>query len=239
MAAAEKIYTLQPVYGAFEDFQRIGILAIEAANKGEGKCVCVLLDTVDRAQNCYSVILNLIGENSIEDIDVSLFHARFLQEVRNRIEASVVEKFDDRSLNLDFVHLRPKKAILVATQVVEQSLDVDFDEMITDIAPIDLLIQRFGRIHRHNRPNRVERDLALCHVLMPDANTIDFGSIANVYQEYLLLTTYLYLQNNNVINLPNTIRDAIEYVYRDFNEQQFENSQEPIKNRLRTLFQAF
>jgi CRISPR-associated endonuclease/helicase Cas3 len=239
MASTEKAYHINPIYDMFNEFDKIGEKAIECANKGEGKCVCVLLDTVDRAQQCYEALQNLFSQRNIDDIDLSLFHARFVQEDRNRIEEEILKKFDDRSLKPGSEHLRPKKAILVATQVVEQSLDVDFDEIITDIAPIDLLIQRFGRVHRHHRPNRVEPDLTLCHIIMPDKTTIDFGTIRNVYSEYLLLTTYFYLQSQTKISLPNTIREAIEYVYRDFNETQFANLDEAILSRLRSSATEF
>jgi CRISPR-associated endonuclease/helicase Cas3 len=81
--------------------------------------------------------------------DAMLFHARFAMGDRQDIERKVLERFGRDS--------RPeerKGRVLVATQVVEQSLDLDFDLVVTDLAPADLVIQRAGRLWRHQRGER-------------------------------------------------------------------------------------
>src|SRR5690606_3975448 len=104
----------------------------------------------------------------LPDIPKALFHSRFTVERRNEIENQVLSWFDKRSLLPDGdpqKTQRPQKAILVATQVVEQSLDLDFDEMFTEIAPIDLLLQRAGRLWRHDRPGR--QGTPTIHIALP------------------------------------------------------------------------
>ncbi|OEU64034.1 MAG: hypothetical protein BBJ57_02925 [Desulfobacterales bacterium PC51MH44] len=85
-----------------------------------------------------------------------LFHSRFAMVDRQQIEEETMKRFGDKSK-----HANRKGQVLIATQVVEQSLDLDFDVLITDLAPIDLIIQRAGRLRRHIRDvqgNRI-RDL--------------------------------------------------------------------------------
>lgn len=65
---------------------------------------------------------------------------------RQVIEEDVLNRFGKRSGSE-----QRTGQVLIATQVVEQSLDLDFDMMISDLAPMDLLIQRAGRLQRHNR----------------------------------------------------------------------------------------
>ena len=101
-------------------------------------CLCVLLNTVRQAQAVCSV-LRTVGF----DGELLLFHARFPAGQRDEIERRCIRLFGK-----DKAH-RSKKAILAATQVVEQSLDVDFDAMITAAVPMDLLLQRLGRELRH------------------------------------------------------------------------------------------
>jgi len=74
-----------------------------------------------------------------------LFHARFAMVDRLEIEAEVLRRFGRESRG------EARHGVLVATQVIEQSLDLDFDLLVTDLAPVDLLIQRAGRLWRHRR----------------------------------------------------------------------------------------
>jgi CRISPR-associated endonuclease/helicase Cas3 len=110
-------------------------LAVEAARRGAA--VLVLRNAVDEAIASYEMIRQSHPETQ-------LFHGRFAVADRQRIEADVLARFGRGAA--------PEQRagrILVATQVVEQSLDLDFDCLITDLAPIDLLIQRAGRLWRH------------------------------------------------------------------------------------------
>ena len=83
------------------------------------------------------------------EMDSLLFHARFAMIDRQGIEAEVMRRFGRTRENDP-----PRGRVLVATQVIEQSLDLDFDLMVTDLAPIDLIIQRAGRLWRHARGER-------------------------------------------------------------------------------------
>jgi CRISPR-associated endonuclease/helicase Cas3 len=113
--------------------------------------------------------------------------------------------------------------VLVATQVVEQSLDLDFDLMITDSAPIDLLLQRAGRLHRHGR----ERPKTLLEpVLWVTAPTIGEGGLPRfdpgteaVYDRHILLRSWLSLHEHTdderPIRVPEDVERLIESVYAE------------------------
>lgn len=105
-----------------------------------GECVCWIRNTVDDAREAFERWQARLGERAM------LFHARFTVGDRARIEQEVLARFGAHSS-----HETRRGRLLIATQVVEQSLDLDFDVMITDLAPIDLLIQRAGRLRRHVR----------------------------------------------------------------------------------------
>jgi CRISPR-associated endonuclease/helicase Cas3 len=99
--------------------------------------------------------------------------------------------------------------VLIATQVVEQSLDVDFDYMISEIAPIDLLLQRSGRLHRH----RVRANEPEVQVLTPEPGGREFGGTGRVYSPYVLLRTLEILGTGIVVRLPEDMRSLIEQCY--------------------------
>jgi CRISPR-associated endonuclease/helicase Cas3 len=90
----------------------------------------------------------------------TLHHGRFAAEDRRRLDEAVEDRFGKRAA--------PGPSIVVATQTLEQSLDVDADLLITDLAPIDVLLQRIGRLHRHDRSDRPAGfERACCIVLLP------------------------------------------------------------------------
>lgn len=79
--------------------------------------------------------------------EVSVTHSRFIVADRARKDAELLANFGPPERTAR----RPERHIVVASPVVEQSLDVDFDLLVTDLAPIDLVLQRIGRLHRHQR----------------------------------------------------------------------------------------
>ena len=130
--------------------------AIEAAS--QGGCVAVIRNTVDGAQETFREIASRLGESRI---DLRLFHARYPYEDRQEIETGCLLAYGPPNGEYQGQPVvRPAGgSILVATQVVEQSLDLDFDLMVSEVAPIDLLIQRAGRLHRHERDERGPSDV--------------------------------------------------------------------------------
>ncbi|MBN9644271.1 CRISPR-associated helicase Cas3' [Corynebacterium mendelii] len=111
----------------------------------DGGCLLVVMNTVGRAQKLF---LTLREEAVFDRDELVLLHSRFVANERVRIEKKVMNALGPEKAGTQ----RPNRMVVIATQVVEQSLDIDADAMITDIAPVDLLIQRIGRLHRHPRP---------------------------------------------------------------------------------------
>jgi CRISPR-associated endonuclease/helicase Cas3 len=178
-----------------------------------GGCAAVICNTVSQAQETYRRLRRVFDQQpECDRPEVELFHARFVLEDRQRIEKRVFERFGPGDA------ARPRKAVLVATQVVEQSLDLDFDLMVSELAPIDLLLQRSGRLHRHQRNARPERLADPClWIIDPGCNEEgipDFGRPnSTVYQPYILLRTWMALRSRSAIGLPDDVEDLIESTY--------------------------
>jgi len=188
-----------------------------ASALAQGGCAAVICNTVNRAQQVY---LDLKPYFSSDELD--LFHARFLFGARQERESRTLIDYgkDGAQVNCgDEIRsvLRPFRRVLVATQVIEQSLDLDFDLMVTDCAPIDLILQRSGRLHRHQRqrnrgldsPTLWIRDPALTIDGLPQ---FDPGSKA-VYEEHVLLRSWISLRNRAIVLIPDDIETIIESVY--------------------------
>jgi len=143
---------------------------------------------------------------------------------RREREKEVRQKFGKGDKQEDGTYINPHRpgcAVLVATQVIEQSLDLDFDLMVSEIAPVDLLLQRLGRLHRHlrKRPRGLETPefIVLCDAEWQGAPPESFGkSIEYVYERYVLLQTWLTLRERDAINIPTEIESLVETVYGDY-----------------------
>ncbi|QIR07714.1 CRISPR-associated helicase Cas3' [Salinivibrio costicola] len=114
--------------------------ALTAVSKGQ--CVVWIRNTVDDAREAYETLLSRLDHPE----RCHLFHSRFILADRKNIEKTVLDNFGKSSSQSE-----RQGRVLVATQVFQESLDADADVMISDICPIDDLIQRAGRLHRHKR----------------------------------------------------------------------------------------
>ncbi len=110
----------------------------------EGGCAGVVCNTVKRAQQAFSALSDVFADG-----EVMLTHSRFTDIDRMANESRLRSLLGPEATAGN--GRRPKRMVVVGTQVIEQSLDIDFDVLVSDIAPIDLLLQRVGRLHRHAR----------------------------------------------------------------------------------------
>lgn len=184
---------------------------------GGGNAACIV-NTVRDAQRLFEHLKeSLRFEGETEFI---LFHARFPFAERFAIERRVEDRFG-KGEGDEPNPKRPKRAVVVATQVLEQSLDVDFDVMVTDIAPIDLILQRGGRVQRHakNDAIRCARFFknAVLYCLIPDelSRKTDYGDSSHVYEPVVLLKSALAIDaiEGRKVNLPESVQDLISSVY--------------------------
>lgn len=178
-----------------------------------GGCACWIRNTVNDAIRAYRELAERLGPERVE-----LFHARFAMGDRLAIEDRVLNRFGPKSTPEDRAG-----RILVATQVVEQSLDLDFDLLATDLAPMDLLIQRAGRLHRHQRPDRPLHQPRLL-VLSPspvaeaprDWHRAFAPQAARVYRRPgQLWLTASRLAASPTLVLPDRARELVEGVFGD------------------------
>jgi len=169
-----------------------------------GAQVALICNLVDVAQELARKL------RAMTDLPVDLFHARYCYTHRQRKERRAIMRFGPRGK-------RRRGRILVATQVVEQSLDVDFDWIITQLCPVDLLFQRIGRLHRHLREGRPPGyESPVCTVLLPDGT--DFGLHGYIYANTRVLwrtAEKLISAPDNTIVFPAAYRAWIESIYQE------------------------
>lgn len=184
-----------------------GLVTSLLAEIRDGGCAGWICNTVARAQAVMGAV-----RAAAPDLAVLLVHARMLPEERRRRERELMAWLGRSGQ-------RPQRCVVIGTQVLEQSLDVDFDWLRTDVAPMDLLLQRAGRLHRHQRPARPARHRApRLSVVMPSGSwhEADLSKIARVYIEYsetLMRRTMRQLEGRALVRLPDEIESLVEAVY--------------------------
>lgn len=193
-----------------------------------GRCVCWIRNTVQDAVAGHEALKQVIPSDKL-----LLFHARFAMGDRLDTESEVINTFGKKSTGAE-----RQGMVLVATQVVEQSLDLDFDLLVSDLAPMDLIFQRAGRLHRHRRdeygnllpadagPDRREPPSYIIHSPDPvkDADGDWFKRVfqkaAYVYPSHgcLWLTANL-LGKKGVLRMPEDARELIEATFDEKSEK--------------------
>lgn len=183
----------------------------------QGAMVAVICNTVADAQRLY---LQLVTKGV--EFSVDLFHARYTFADRECIEKKVLSDYGKQA--------KRTGRLLIATQVIEQSLDLDFDIMISQIAPVEYLMQRMGRLWRHDRcnTNLSERTKGvkepLFIMMIPEADITSetdlnqakqhYSGSGYVYQNvrWLYRTQQLFQQHEELV-FPDCYRSAIKFVH--------------------------
>jgi len=179
----------------------------------DGGCVGIIRNTVANAQETAKKLREYFGK----EVEVRLLHARFISEHRVNQEKEVRNMLGPPKEVSE--EKRPNKLIVIGTQVMEQSLDVDFDMLFTDICPMDLLLQRIGRLHRHDRkrPRPKNFENAICFVMGINSCTDFENGSERVYGKYFLMKTYALLPNS--LDLPEDISKLVQKAYENKYEE--------------------
>ncbi|OEY65570.1 CRISPR-associated helicase/endonuclease Cas3 [Marinobacter sp. X15-166B] len=196
-------------------------LDVILASVAQGQCVVWIRNTVNDALAAHALVQEAIENPD----DCLLFHSRFVLHDRKVIENKVLDIFGKQGGSQ-----QRQGRVLIATQVFQESLDADTDVMISDICPIDDLIQRAGRLHRHTRNNQGhyqqgisdQRAAPVLYVHAPeweDSPTADWLSLQFQNTEYVyrspgrLWLGLRTLLTNGAIRMPEDARTLIESVY--------------------------
>lgn len=184
------------------------VMAKVEAKIANGGVAGIIVNTVKRAQEFAKLVPKGVG--------YLVLHSAFLATDRMNKEEKLQDLIGKNGQ-------RPKKYIVIGTQVLEQSLDIDFDVLFTDIAPMDLLLQRAGRLHRHeiDRPEGLEE--SVLYVLKPEGDGYGDANEA-IYEKYYLQKTEAFLPR--VVKLPDDISILVQKVYDPPTDDQVENLQD-------------
>ena len=189
----------QPLQVVREELSDQALIDQLAQTLRDGGVAGLIVNTVRRAQQ-----LAQLAQNTYPEIPIMVLHSQFLAADREKKERALQKAIGKHG------H-RPTRLLVIGTQVLEQSLDIDFDVMYTDIAPVDLLLQRAGRLHRHAIERPVQFKQPVLHLLEIE----DYGEYGEantaIYGNYLLKKTDYFL--GEVVHLPSDISPLVQKVY--------------------------
>lgn len=164
---------------------------------GAGEKVLIVCNRVRRAQDVFTWLAETTG---LEHVPRMLLHSRFKRGQRAELERQLLNDFNPSD--------KPGPCFVVATQVVEVSLDISFDRMVTEAAPLDALVQRFGRVNRR-RTAETRGQLKPIHVLAPP----DDEKAAKPYDLAVVQASYSALPEGGVVLRERDIQALIDQVY--------------------------
>lgn len=204
---------------AIQLLQDESLAVTEALDRAaQGQQVLWIENTVKDAQQRY---LDLAARAAELGVACGLLHSRFTATDRRHIEELWVDLFGKPGWG----QRAGQGRILVGTQVLEQSLDIDADFLITRFAPSDMLLQRLGRLWRHTATPRPASAVCESWLLAPDLTSavesphLAFGGSAYVYSPYVLCRSLEEWQGRTRLSLPHDIRAVIEATYVSRPEQ--------------------
>ena len=199
---------------------------VKILNKAEPKDIAQKADNLVKTGGICGIIVNSIkrAQEIAKNIKATkiLLHSAFLASDRTKLEEKL-QNLIGKNGN------RPEKLVVIGTQVLEQSLDIDFDVLISDLAPMDLLLQRIGRLQRHviQRPDKCKS--AVCYVIY-NKNGASFKLDNYLYSNYIINQTLKYLPDKMV--LPDDISTLVQKVYSgEENEGKEEFDSNMLKER--------
>lgn len=173
-------------------------------------------NTVQEAQEIYKLFSDFANSS---DIEIGLLHSRFLSQDREKIEKQWTKKFGKQGHNERNIRGR----LLIGTQILEQSLDLDADYMVSRIAPSDMLLQRIGRLWRHRdndniRPKNASPQFVVLSTkldsIIENPNNA-FGLSGVIYPPYVLYRTAKLWQELTSISIPKDLRYIIDNTYSE------------------------
>ncbi len=199
------------VVNCYDDAEALDIVREKAL---QGECILWIENTVQEAQD---VFCQLGAWSQETNVDIGLLHSRFPQIRRSELEDTWVTAFGKSGIE----HRCTGGRILIGTQILEQSLDIDADFLVTRLAPTDMVLQRIGRLWRHRDIDLVRPHQAKASVLLlsPADSQLSsnleraFGKSGFVYDPYVLLRSQEVWLSQKSVTIPRDLRNLIESTY--------------------------